>query len=62
MIALRLVKAYRGYRSGEVIHATPRLADFLVVEGIAVREADRPLLQMEAVERAVGEPPATETR
>ena len=62
MIALRLAKPYRGYRAGEVIQATPRLAEYLTAEGIAVREAERPLLAPEAVERAVGRPAATETR
>lgn len=59
---LRLVKAYRGYRAGVVIHATHRLAEQLVADGIAVQESQTTFLEHQAAERAVATPPAIETR
>lgn len=59
---LRLVKSYRGYRAGAVIHATPRLAAQLVSDGVAVPEHQSTFLEHEAAERAVSVPPAVETR
>jgi hypothetical protein len=61
---LRLLRAYRDYRSGEVIRATPGLAAHLVESGVAspAEPADRPLFDARpASERAVAAMP-TETR
>lgn len=61
---LRLLRAYRGYSSGEVIRATPGLAAHLVESGVAApAETDtRPLFDARpAAERAVAATP-TETR
>lgn len=61
---IRLLKAYRGYRAGVVIHATGGLAERLVEDGVAVREPQRSLLEQAGdrrVERAVAAP-AVETR
>lgn len=44
MESLRLVKTYRGYKSGEVIQATPGLAEALRRDGIAVTETRASLL------------------
>ncbi len=62
MVSLRLVKAYRGYKSGEVIQATPRLAAELERLQVAVPEAARPLLDASRFERAVATPIALEAR
>jgi hypothetical protein len=61
---VRLVKAYRGYKAGAVVQATPGLAERLVEDGTAVRETQRSLLEQAGdgrVERAVAAP-AVETR
>lgn len=61
---IRLVKAYRGYRAGVVIQATPGLAERLVEDGLGVHEPQRSLLEQAGdrqVERAVSAP-AVETR
>jgi hypothetical protein len=60
--ALRLIKAYRGYRAGEVIHATPQLAATLKNEGVAVPESQRTFLAAEGAERAVEARSNVETR
>lgn len=62
LVTLRLVRAYRGYRAGEQIQATPRLAETLVAQGVAQAD-DRPagLFDPKPVERAVA-CPAVETR
>jgi hypothetical protein len=60
--ALRLLKAYRGYRAGEVIHATPTLAQTLKSEGIAVADTQRTFLAAEGAERAVEARSNVETR
>lgn len=61
---LRLLRSYRGYRSGEVIRATPVLAATLVEAGVAapVEPDSRPLFDARpAAERAVATTP-TEIR
>ena len=61
---IRLVKAYRGYKAGAVVQATPGLAERLVEDGTAVRETQRSLLEQAGdgrVERAVAAR-AVETR
>jgi hypothetical protein len=63
--AIRLVKTYRGYRSGVVIRATAGLAERLVHDGLAVREPQRSLLDEARdgrVERAVATQAAAEVR
>jgi hypothetical protein len=50
--SIRLIKAYRGYRAGTVIRATPGLADHLVETGAGVRDSQT-MLQAERPERAV---------
>ena len=62
MEAMRLKKAYRGYSPGDVIHATPRLAEYLRQEGIAVPEAQRSFLPAAGAERAVETRANVETR
>jgi hypothetical protein len=62
LVSLRLVKAYRGYKSGEVIQATSKLAAELERLGVATREAARPLLDASRFERAVATPIALEAR
>lgn len=59
---LRLLKSYRGYGVGAVIHATHRLAEQLVADGYAVPEHQTTFLEHQAAERAVATPPAIETR
>lgn len=56
---LRLLRAYRGYRRGEVISATPNLAKVLVESGVAQRVAEEQRLP--GMERAV-QSVAVETR
>ncbi len=48
---LRLLRAYRGYRRGEVISATPSLAKVLVESGVAQRVEEEQRLP--GMERAV---------
>lgn len=62
MEALRLLKAYRGYRAGEVIYATPTLARTLKSEGIAATEPQRTFLAAAGAERAVEARSNVETR
>lgn len=65
LLEVRLLKAYRGYRAGTVIWATAGLADHLVDNGTAVREAQASLLPADGRhghERAVAQPQAAETR
>ena len=62
MEALRLTRAYRGYRPGDVIHATPRLSEYLRQEGIAVPEAQTSFLPAAGAERAVEARADVETR
>lgn len=50
--SIRLIKAYRGYRAGTVIQATPGLAEHLVETGSGVRDSQT-MLQAERPERAV---------
>jgi hypothetical protein len=60
--SIRLIKAYRGYRAGTVIRATPGLADHLVETGAGVRDSQTMLDAAAArPERAVAVP-AVETR
>lgn len=56
---LRLLRAYRGYRRGEVISATPGLAKVLVESGVAQRVEEEQRLP--GMERAV-ESVTVETR
>ena len=60
--SLRLIKSYRGYRVGEVIQATPNLADTLKRDGIAVPERQTTFLPAQAAERAVESRSTVETR
>lgn len=62
MESLRLLKAYRGYRPGQVIQATPNLARTLRADGIAVTEGQTTFLPNEAAERAVESRAKVETR
>lgn len=63
LVHLRLVRAYRGYRAGEQIQATQRLAETLVAQGVA--EAAEPaatLFDRKPVERAVASVSIAEIR
>lgn len=62
MEPLRLLKAYRGYRPGQVIRATPRLSETLRADGIAVPAAPTASLPADAAERAVESRATVETR
>lgn len=58
---IRLIKAYRGYRAGQVIKATPDLAKVLQGSGVAV--PDRQTVLPQVSERAVAPgPQAAEVR
>jgi hypothetical protein len=59
---LRLLKAYRGYRPGQVIRATPQLAGTLKASGIAAPEPQRTFLAADGAERAVEARSNVETR
>lgn len=62
LVHLRLVRAYRGYRAGEQIQATQRLAETLVAQGVAeAAEPSATLFDRKPVERAVAGP-AVEAR
>lgn len=50
---MRLLKAYRGYGAGAVIHATDGLAKTLEESGVAVPETQTSFLPSGAAERAV---------
>ena len=60
--AIRLLKPYRGYGVGEMIHATRRLAEHLVDDGYAVRDHAKTFLEHQSAERAVASQPAVEIR
>jgi hypothetical protein len=60
--ALRLIKAYRGYKPGAVIHATPQLAETLKTSGVAVSEEQKTFLPADGAERAVEARSNVETR
>lgn len=63
LVTLRLLRPYRGYRSGEVIQATERLAATLVDQAVAQAVVEPAgLFDPKPVERAVAGPPAVETR
>lgn len=62
MESLRLLKPYRGYRAGQVIQATPNLAQTLRADGIAVTEEQTTFLPAQASERAVESRAKVETR
>lgn len=65
LLEVRLLRSYRGYRAGTVIRATAGLAAHLVDNGTAVHEAQTSLLPADgrqAMERAVAQPQAVETR
>lgn len=53
-VSVKLSKAYRGYRAGDVIQVTPQLAARLVAQRLGVPEAARPMF--ENAERAVAHP------
>jgi hypothetical protein len=58
---IRLIKAYRGYKAGQVITATPELAKVLGESGVAV--LDRQTVLPQVSERAVAPgPQAAEVR
>lgn len=54
MHTLRLIKSYRGYKSGEVIRATPGLSEILQASGVAVLDHQASFLEPTKSERAVG--------
>ena len=56
------MKAYRGYKVGAVIHATPQLAAALKSAGVAVAETQRSWLPSDGAERAVEARANVETR
>lgn len=61
METVRLIKAFRGYRAGQVIQVTPDLAKVLGESGVAV--PDRQTVLPQISERAVAPgPQAAETR
>jgi hypothetical protein len=61
METVRLIKAFRGYRAGQVIKVTPDLAKVLWESGVAV--PDRQTVLPQISERAVAPgPQAAETR
>jgi hypothetical protein len=61
METIRLLKAYRGYKAGQAITATPELAKVLHESGVAV--LDRQTVLPQVSERAVAPGPhAAETR
>lgn len=65
LVEVRLIRSYRGYRSGTVIKATPGLAGHLVDNGTGVLERQASLLEAagrQAAERAVAHPVAIENR
>lgn len=65
LVDLRLLKAYRNYRAGLTIRATPGLAEQLVAAGVAVKDRQGSLLEeagRQTAERAVAAPAAVETR
>lgn len=63
LVSLRLLRTYRGYRAGEQIQATPRLAETLVGQGVAEPVAQSAgLFDPRPVERAVATPSVVETR
>lgn len=57
-VKMRLVRAYRGYKRGEVVEVGAETAAFLQVKGYAVPDDSRPLLPHEQAERAVVTPDA----
>lgn len=61
METVRLIKAFRGYRAGQVIQVTPDLAKVLGESGVAV--PDRQTVLPQISERAVAPgPQAAEVR
>lgn len=61
MQTIRLIKAFRGYRAGQVIKVTPDLAKVLKESGVAV--PDRQTVLPQVSERAVAPgPQAAEVR
>lgn len=61
METIRLIKAFRGYRAGQVIKVTPDLAKVLGESGVAV--PDRQTVLPQVSERAVAPgPQAAEVR
>lgn len=61
LVHLRLVRAFRGYRAGELIQATAGLAETLISQGVAQRADQTAGLFEHRTERAVAGPMA-ETR
>ncbi len=58
LVALRLLRAYRGYRAGEVMSVPRRLAESLVAQGVAPSvEPSAGLFDPKPVERAVAPGP-----
>ncbi len=60
MQTVRLVKAYRGYKAGAVITATPGLAATLIASRLAVAESQQQIPQV--AERAVAQGQSVESR
>ena len=59
---IRLLKPYRGYRSGQVIATAEKVAAVLVAEGRAVVERQVELFAEKTPERAVASAVGVETR
>ena len=58
LFALRLLRAYRGYRAGDLISVPQRLAETLVAQGVAQSaEPSAGLFDPKPVERAVAPGP-----
>lgn len=62
MTTLRLVKAYRGYRAGDVIRVPDGLAARLREAGLAQPEGQTLFASPAHAERAVASPPANLAR
>lgn len=65
LVEVRLLRPYRGYKSGTVIRATAGLASHLVQNMTGVLERQASLLEAagrQTAERAVCRPQAAETR
>lgn len=62
MTTLRLVKAYRGYRAGDVIRVPDGLAARLREAGLAHPETHTLFRRQETAERSVSTPASAEQR
>lgn len=59
---IRLLKAFRGYRAGELVDVPERLAARLVADGLGREAGDDLFGAPRAAERAVATPPRVEAR